>query len=131
MRLLRTFRQLVKVVEVKCPLIRARDKTIEQACTDDKSFCCNIVNNTPSLRIDHEYYYQILGQMAITGIKIYDFVIWTPKGIHVQTIHFDSDFWNRTCVPNLEDFLFHEICTPQKPNLPYGYSYHKSHMYQK
>ena len=71
--------------------------------------------------------------MAITGIKICDFVVWTPKGIHVQTIHFDSDFWNRTCVPKLEYFfrffLLPEILYPQKPNVPYDYSYHKSHMY--
>ena len=96
--------QLVKVVEVKCPF-RARDKSVEQACIDDKSFCCSIVNNTPCLRINHEYYYQIQGQMAITEIKICDFVVWTPKGIHVQAIHFDSDFWNRTCVPKLEYFF--------------------------
>ena len=46
--------QLVKVVEVKCPF-RARDKTVQQACIDDKSVCCSIVNNTPCLRIDHKY----------------------------------------------------------------------------
>ena len=76
--------------------------------------------------------------MAITGIKVCDFVVWTPKGTHVQTIHFDSDFWNRICVPKLEYFFFlffllPEILYPQKSNLhvPFDYSCHKSHMYQK
>ena len=89
--------QLVKLVEVKCPF-SARDKAVEQACIDDKSFCCGIVNNTPCLRSHHDYYYyQVQGQMAITGIHLCDFVIWTPKGIHVQTIHFNNEFWNSTC----------------------------------
>ena len=47
--------QLVKLEEVKCPF-RARDKTVEQASMDDKSFCCGIVNNRPCLRSDHDYY---------------------------------------------------------------------------
>ena len=58
--------------------------------------------------------------MAITGIKVCDFVVWTPKGTHVQTIHFDSDFWNRICVPKLEYFFFFfyffyslKFCTPK------------------
>ena len=37
--------QLVKLVEVKCPF-KARDKTVKQACNNDKCFCCSIVNNT-------------------------------------------------------------------------------------
>ena len=45
--------RLVKLVEATCP-IRAQDKTVEQPCVDDKSFCCSIVNNTPCLRSDHE-----------------------------------------------------------------------------
>ena len=45
--------QSVKLVEAKCPF-KVRDKTVEQACNDDKSFCCNIINNMPCLRLDHD-----------------------------------------------------------------------------
>ena len=53
----------VRLVEVKCP-ISAQDKTVEQACTDIN---CSIDEKKPSLKLDHEYYYQVQGQMAITG----------------------------------------------------------------
>ena len=76
--------QLVKFVEVKCPF-RARDKTVKQASMDDKSFCCGIVNNTPCLRSDHDYYYQIQGQMAITGIH-------TPRA-HCAIYRFTFGAW--------------------------------------
>ena len=126
--------QLVKLVEVKCQF-SARDKTFEQACVDDKSFCCGIANNTPCLRSRHDYYYQVQGQMAITGIHLCNFVVWTPKGIHVQTVHFNNEFWNSTRVPKLKHFYYYfllpEIVYPQKPNPPYDYSCHKSFMYQE
>ena len=60
--------QPVKVVEVKCPF-SARDKTVEQACTD-KSFCCSILDGKPRLKFNSEYYYQVQGQMAITCIHV-------------------------------------------------------------
>ena len=47
--------QSVKLVEVKFPF-RARDKTVEQASMDDRSFCCRLVDNTSCLRPDHDYY---------------------------------------------------------------------------
>ena len=86
----------VRLVEVKCP-ISAQDKTVEQACTDIKSFYCSIDEKKPSLKLDHEYYYQVQGQTAITGIHVCDFVVWTPKDLFVKTIHFDTEFWMDTC----------------------------------
>ena len=80
----------IKVVEVKCPL-SARDKTVKQACAESKSFCCGIIDDKCQLKIDHEYYFQIMGQMATTGVHTCDFVIWTTKDLFVQTINFDSD----------------------------------------
>ena len=32
--------------------------------------------------------------MAMCGIHEYDFVVWTPKDIFVQTIPFKPEFWN-------------------------------------
>ena len=42
----------------------------------------------------HNYYYQVQGQMAITGRPWCDFVVWTPKGMSVERILFDNDFWD-------------------------------------
>ena len=123
--------QPVKVVEVKCPF-SARDKTVEQACTE-KSFCCSILDGKPRLKFNSEYYYQVQGQMAITCIHVCDFIIWTPKSLNVQTIHFDSEFWTRTCLPKLHhfyySFLLPEIIYPQHPNMPHDYSSYM-HMYK-
>ena len=121
----------IKLVEVKCPF-SARDKTIKQACAESKSFCCDIVDGKCQLKIDHDYYFQIMGQMAITGIHSCDFVVWTTKDLFVQTIDFDSDLWISTCIPKLKHFYFFfmlpEILYPNLSS-PHDYSPYKSHMY--
>ena len=68
--------------------------TVVQACTEIKSFCCNLDKDKPVLKLDHDYHFQVQGQMAITGIHECDFVVWTPKDVFVQTITFDLEFWN-------------------------------------
>ena len=40
--------------------------TPEEACSDP-SFCLELVNGSPRLKRNHEYYDQIQGQMALTG----------------------------------------------------------------
>ena len=71
----------VCLVEVKCPY-KGRNKTVEEMY-DDKSFCCHLVNGEPKLKLNHDYHYQIQGQMAITGVHTCDFVVWTPLVITV------------------------------------------------
>ena len=41
------------------------------------------------MKKDHRYYYQIQGQMAVTGIKKCCFVAYTYKGIFAIDIDFD------------------------------------------
>ena len=92
--------QPVKIVEIKCPFV-VRDKTVEEACRANKGFCCEILNGKPSLKSDHDYYYQIQGQMAITGIHECDFVVWTPRDVFVQPVSFDPNFWADTYLPQI------------------------------
>ena len=33
----------------------------------DASFCCVLENGSPRLKRNHEYYYQVQGQLAVTG----------------------------------------------------------------
>ena len=51
----------------------------------------------------HKYYYQIQGQMAITGIHRCILVGYTNRGIHSVTVNFDEDMWN-TVHQNLSSF---------------------------
>ena len=85
----------VCLVEVKCPF-NAKEKTVEEACSSIKSFCSESVEQRPCLKTSHDYYYQVQGQMAVTGIHVCDFVIWTPKDISIQRINFDNEFWSKT-----------------------------------
>ena len=75
---------IVRLVEVKCPY-KGRNKTLKQMY-DDNSFCCSLVNGYPTLKQNHDYYYQVQGQMAITGVHTCDFVVWTPSDFLVLTI---------------------------------------------
>ena len=123
----------VCLVEVKCPF-NAQEKTVEEACSDIKSFCSTICEQQPCLKTSHDYYYQVQGQMAVTGIHACDFVLWTPKDVRIQRIYFDNEFWSNTCLPKLEHFFFYfflpEIIYPkQTSSLIHDYSQHKTCMY--
>ena len=61
------------LVEIKC-LYSMYGRTIQEAC-QKSYFCCEINNATPSSKIDHEYYYRIQRQLAITGAEWCDFDI--------------------------------------------------------
>lgn len=41
----------------------------------------------------HKYYFQIQGQMALTGIDKCYLVLYTHKGIATVTVEFDEEFW--------------------------------------
>ena len=129
-----TTEKAVCLVEVKC-LFNAKEKTVEEGCSGIRSFCSEIVEQRPCLKTSHDYYYQVQGQMAVTGIHVCDFVIWTPKDISIQRINFDNEFWSNTCLPKREHFFFYfflpEIIYPeQTASLIYDYSQHKACMYQ-
>lgn len=115
----------VCLVEVKCPY-KARNKSVEEMY-DDPSFCCSLVNGEPVLKQNHDYYYQVQGQMAITGVHVCDFVVWTPTNFIIIKQTFNETFWKRQCYPLLKDFYFNimlpEIVYPKHPELPFDYTH--------
>ena len=42
----------------------------------------------------HDYYYQVMGQLALKGAQFCDFVIWTEIDMHTERISFDATLWN-------------------------------------
>ena len=46
-----------------------------------------------NLKKDHPYYYQVQGQLGLTGLKWCDFVVFFQKGLIIQRIKFDELFW--------------------------------------
>jgi hypothetical protein len=72
------------VLEVKCPYsVRAKPPSSADYL------------QTGQLSRLHKYYTQVQMQMHVTGIKNYDFVVWTLKGIYVEFISYDKDFIDR------------------------------------
>ena len=59
--------------------------------------CCirKVDKNTKGFQLKKEttWYYQVQGQMAITGIHHTDLVIYTNKGILIVPVEFNEQFW--------------------------------------
>ncbi|XP_064470529.1 uncharacterized protein LOC135385257 [Ornithodoros turicata] len=87
----------VGILEVKCPFSQ-QGRTPLEACTT-KGSCCEEENGALRLKRGHQYYAQVQGQMAITGYKWCDFVVWTNNGslqnsVSVERIYFDKVYWD-------------------------------------
>jgi len=67
------------------------------------SICIENDDGTLILKTSHPYYYQIQGQMAVTGIRKCVLVFYTHKGIHCVDIYFNDDFWKQ-CRAKLMSF---------------------------
>ena len=85
--------------DINEPCVRkcsASELTPAEAVEQLKSkFACKLNSENGSLQLkrSHNYYYQVQGQLAITGRPWCDFVMWTPKGMTVERIHFHAAFW--------------------------------------
>lgn len=116
------------LVEIKCPY-SMYGRTIQEA-RQKSNFCCEINNATPSLKLYHEYYYQIQGQLAITGVEWCDFVVWLGNGpgqIHVQCITYDVIFWETLIFPILHEFfliMYIHFWRPSNKEKNIMYAYH-------
>lgn len=80
------------LAEVKCPYTKFHVTPLD-ACSDP-AFCMEKTSETEcSLKKSHPYYAQVQGQMAITGAKWCDFIVYTNVGIHIERIPFDLLYW--------------------------------------
>lgn len=79
------------IMEIKCPY-SARDVTVKEAIDTVPNFFMNIVNDTPCLIRNHVYYYQIQGQLLISGAPFCDLVVYTRKDLVVERICPDKEF---------------------------------------
>lgn len=63
------------LLEVKCPFSKI-GMTPEEACLGI-DFCCELRDGAVCLKKNHSYFFQVQGQMAVTGHQWCDFVVWT------------------------------------------------------
>ena len=90
-------------LEVKCPYSQ-RNFTPADACSSP-GFCCSLDDSHKlRLRQNHRYFAQVQGQMAVGQRAWCDFVIYTTKGLSVERIKFDREYWTNTLLPKLEAF---------------------------
>ena len=75
------------LVEVKCPY-SAKDNLI----TKETVPYLEDASGSLTLRTDHDYYYQVQGQLLCTGRKECDFVVYTLKDIKIMRICRDEGF---------------------------------------
>ena len=104
-------------VEIKCPYSVRNLTPIEASHTP--GFCC-VKNDLGDLELKekHFYYAQIQGQMAIGKRPWCDFVIYTQKGINVQRITFNHDYWGE----NLTKLVsFYDTCLAPEIVSPRSY----------
>ena len=80
------------IVEVKCPY-KHRDSSIQLAC-QDSAFYLSIDGNQATLKRTHDYYYQVIGQLALSGAKFCDFIVWTKVDFHRERILPDDELWS-------------------------------------
>ena len=59
----------------------------------------------PFLKRGHIYFDQVQGLMGISGARWCDFIVYTSKGLSVDRIKFDQDYWNTLC-GKLCDYYF-------------------------
>lgn len=96
------------IVEVKCPY-SARDMTVREACSVP-GFFMTCQNDTYELKTEHNYYFQVQGQLLVTGVEYCDFVIFTRKDLVVKRIFPDPVFMQEM-LDNLSRFY----CDHVKP----------------
>lgn len=93
-------------VEIKCPYSLRHTKLED---VSDSQFCSIIIDGVLKLKKTHNYYYQVMGQMGVTGLDWVDFFIWTPKGCSIERIAYDDHTWNEVMVPVLRKFYIHNF----------------------
>ena len=67
------------IAEVKCPYTKYHVTPLD-ACTDAKLFMELIGASKCKLKEDDQYYAQVQGQMAVTGARRCDFIVFTKGG---------------------------------------------------
>lgn len=63
-----------------------------------------IHDNKPTLRLSSHHYYQIQGQLHITGRTKCVFFVYTKNWTHFETIERDDSFWYTKMEPKLKRY---------------------------
>ena len=96
------------VLEIKCPV---GGKTVEELAATRKHFCLKKSTSSGrlSLRRSHPYFTQLQFEMAVTGHKWADFVVFSlgedTHDLFVERVLFCEEFWAKSLFPALQNFV--------------------------
>ena len=93
------------LLEIKCPF---KHRNVDPVNITDDTFFLHFTEDGLHLKLDHSYYYQVQGQLAVCEKDYCDFVCWTKKGMHVERIARNEHFFNMFA-PKLEEVFFQYI----------------------
>lgn len=65
-------------------------------------YCVINKDGAIKLKKEHPYFYQIIGQLRITGRNICFFVVHTKNWTHIEKINYDGGFWETKMVNKLK-----------------------------
>ena len=71
--------------------------------------CLEITEGKVQLKRNHNYYYQVQGELAIMGAPWCDFVVWTKAGIFIERITLDNHLWSNIMLPKLTQFYVEHV----------------------
>ena len=95
------------LVEIKCPY-SARDLNIREAVTLPKFCLKENDDHEIVLKSDHNYFYQVQGQMMTSAAPFCDFVVYTRKDLFIQRIYPDIPFMQQL-LNKLSKFYFENM----------------------
>lgn len=106
---------LPAIIEVKCPFT-AKDLTIAEACSSIKDFYLVKDVGGLSLKMTHDYWHQIQGQLFLTRTECCDLVVWTTKDLQIIRILKDKTWISN--IATMLDFYFTKFLESLNTALP-------------
>ena len=76
------------LVEIKCPYSAFH----KEASPENVPFLIRNDNGEVALAKNHNYSYQVQGQLFCTGRKLCKFIVYTSKGLYIQDVCYDNQF---------------------------------------
>jgi hypothetical protein len=101
------------IVEVKC-LPSVKDRKLLDVINDpaSKDICLEEFMGQLRLKKQHNYYYQVQGQLQLSMKSYCIFIVYCENDFHSERIERDDEFWNLKMIPKLEQF-FMECVLPE------------------
>ncbi|KAK3106013.1 hypothetical protein FSP39_010896 [Pinctada imbricata] len=94
--------------KVFCPALTPKYGLLEIKCPVNPLSECQYLmkdENGFKLKENHNYFYQIMMQMAVSGLEWCHFFVWTQEESHIELVRYDARIWN-DMKEKLDNFFF-------------------------